>query len=241
MLIKPICISIVSHGQFKLMERLLFQLHKYSQLIEKVIITINIPEKIFKKKIYRSNLFSWTFNESPLGFGQNHNNAFKKCKSDYFCILNPDILIKKDTFSKLLFIKEKNNIGIIGPALINSSKNKQVNARKFPNFISSIYNFNKIKSEYFAWNTNKLRYTDWIGGMFMIIKVSDFKSLQGFDERFYLYYEDVDLCYRAKRKGLNIAECSEVIVVHDARRSSHRKLKYFLLHVRSFIKYFFKI
>jgi N-acetylglucosaminyl-diphospho-decaprenol L-rhamnosyltransferase len=238
MSIKPISISIVSHNQFKLMEPLLNQLFNFSESIYQVIITINVPEEIPQRKQYKSNFFIWIFNKKPLGFGRNHNNASKKCVTDYFCIMNPDILIEKDTLLKLLFAKQKYNVGIIGPSLIDANNIKQVNARKFPKFISSIINFNRKKQEYFYCSIGKLGFTDWIGGMFMLIKISDFNFLGGFDEKFFLYYEDVDICYRARKQSLKIAEFRAVTVTHNAQRSSHKQLIFFLMHLKSFLKFF---
>ena len=240
MKIKPISISVVSHGQFELLKKLLIQIERHSEIIEKVIITINTPEQIPNNKLFRSELFKWIFNKSSLGFSQNHNNAFKECKSDYFCILNPDILIKKDTFEKVLFIKEQYGIGIIGPSLIDLSKNKQVNARKFPSVLSTLYNFNKSTPQYYKCIKNKVGFTDWVGGMFMLISSSDFKLINGFDERFLLYFEDVDICLKAKNKGLSVAEFNGLSVIHNARRTSHKSIRYFFIHLYSFFKFFLK-
>ena len=238
MLKKPITISIVSHNQFKLIEPLLNQLYNFSETIHQVIITINVPEEIPQKKHYQSNFFLWIFNNKPLGFAANHNNASQKCVTDYFCIMNPDILVKKDTLLKLLHVKQKYDINIIGPSLVDANNIKQVNARKFPKLISSIINFNRNKKEYFYCRIGKLLLTDWIGGMFMLIKISDFKFLGGFDEKFFLYYEDVDLCFRARKHSLKIAELTSVKVTHDAQRSSHKNLKFFIMHLKSFFKFF---
>jgi GT2 family glycosyltransferase len=220
------------------MEPLLIQLLNFSELIYQVIITINVPEEIPQKKQYKSNFFLWIINDKPLGFGTNHNNASKKCVTDYFCVMNPDILIKKDTLLKLLFAKQKYKITIIGPSLIDTNNVKQVNARKFPKFISSIINFNRKKQEYFYSRIGELGLTDWIGGMFMLIKISDFYFLGGFDEKYFLYFEDVDLCYRARKQNLKTAEYRSVTVTHNAQRASHKKLSFFLMHLKSFLKFF---
>jgi len=62
-----------------------------------------------------------------------------------------------------------------------------------------------------------------------------------FDENFFLYYEDVDLCKRAKNLNLNIKVCPKVYVKHFAQRDSHKKFKFFIFHVKSILRYFIKI
>ena len=82
-------------------------------------------------------------------------------------------------------------------------------------------------------------YPDWVAGMFMLIKSSWFKQ-NLFDENFFLYYEDIDLCLRCWKSGNTLAFVQEVSVVHDARRDSHKKLKFFFLHLRSIVYFLYK-
>ena len=72
----------------------------------------------------------------------------------------------------------------------------------------------------------------------MLIKISDFYFLGGFDEKYFLYFEDVDLCYRARKQNLKTAEFRSVTVTHNAQRASHKKLSFFLMHLKSFLKFF---
>ncbi len=79
---------------------------------------------------------------------------------------------------------------------------------------------------------------DWIAGMFMLFPRSVFEELHGFDERYFLYYEDVELCARLALAGYKRLVCSDVTVVHDARRSSHGSLRYAVMHLKSIIRFF---
>jgi len=81
---------------------------------------------------------------------------------------------------------------------------------------------------------------EWVAGMFMLFHSEDFARLKGFDERFFLYYEDVDICVRAWRDGLKVAACPRVSVVHDARRDSRRSLPHLRWHLASMARYFWK-
>ena len=107
---KKITISIVSHKQIQLINKLLNDLKYFLKDIEKIIITINVPEKVVLKKIYNELPIKWIYNNKVKGFGENHNQAFLECYSDYFCVLNPDIRIPKNIFKDLIKLKKKYNL-----------------------------------------------------------------------------------------------------------------------------------
>ncbi|MCC6611313.1 MAG: glycosyltransferase family 2 protein [Burkholderiales bacterium] len=81
-------------------------------------------------------------------------------------------------------------------------------------------------------------FPDWVAGMFMIFRRDAFAALGGFDERYFLYYEDVDVCARARSHDMEIALVTNVSVVHHARRASRGDLRHALWHVRSALRYF---
>ena len=80
----------------------------------------------------------------------------------------------------------------------------------------------------------------WIAGMFMLFKAKAFESCGGFDENFFLYCEDADICLRLKGMGYEIIGCTDAKVVHDARRYSMKKINFFFLHLKSAFYFFLK-
>jgi GT2 family glycosyltransferase len=74
--------------------------------------------------------------------------------------------------------------------------------------------------------------------MFMLFRSAAFRKVGGFDERYFLYYEDVDLCARLRRAGYDIRVEAAVRVVHDARRDSRRSVRYMAWHLSSILRYF---
>jgi GT2 family glycosyltransferase len=74
--------------------------------------------------------------------------------------------------------------------------------------------------------------------MFMLFKPDLFSAVDGFDERYHLYYEDVDICARLKIAGYRIMACPTVSVIHSARRESHRNLRYMKWHLQSMLRFF---
>jgi len=78
-----------------------------------------------------------------------------------------------------------------------------------------------------------------VAGMFMLIPTKIFQRIGGFDERYFLYYEDVDLCARLRVSGHVVRFCPNARVVHEARRQSHRSLRYLRWHITSMLRFFF--
>jgi GT2 family glycosyltransferase len=81
---------------------------------------------------------------------------------------------------------------------------------------------------------------DWLAGMFMLFTKAGYQALGGFDENFFLYYEDVDICARIWKSGKKLRYCPDVSVIHDARRASHKNLRFFKWHFTSLIRFLLK-
>jgi hypothetical protein len=79
---------------------------------------------------------------------------------------------------------------------------------------------------------------DWVGGMFMLFTHAAYEAVNGFDERYFLYYEDVDISARLRLLGYDIQVDPRVTVIHDGAYSSHRSWKYFKYHVASMFRFF---
>ena len=76
--------------------------------------------------------------------------------------------------------------------------------------------------------------------MFLLFESKKYTNLNGFDESFHLYYEDVDICLRAWKYGFKVLLCKDNEVIHDARRSSHSDLVYMKWHLTSLLRFFIK-
>jgi GT2 family glycosyltransferase len=83
-------------------------------------------------------------------------------------------------------------------------------------------------------------FPDWVGGMFMVFRSEIFHRVGGFDEGYFLYYEDVDLCWRLHGSGYRVVFVPSVRAIHDARRESHRQIRYLFWHARSMLRFFRK-
>ena len=234
-----ISISIVSHNQMALVRNLLDDLEKNCRAISfEVLLTLNTPQEnaeVLPQYLYPLVVIQ---NKKPLGFGENHNQAFRAAKGDFFCVLNPDIRLKSNPFECLIHCLASPANGVVAPLVLNGDGCVEDSARKFPNpiaiFCKAIgFNF----QEPYALNQDEI-YPDWVAGMFMLFLSDTYKNINGFDDRYFLYYEDVDICARLTYQNKRVVLCTNSQVIHLAQRTSHRNLKYLRWHITSMLRFF---
>lgn len=236
---KLISISIVIHNQASIAQQLFEDISAIGDTLPaEILLTINTHERMpYKTSEYRHS-FKIIRNSNPKGFGANHNAAFRLSKGRYFCVLNPDIRLVGNPFNTLIECLEKRGGGVVAPRIVNLSGKTENNARYFPTPFT-ILKKAFLRSQGLDYSiTEKVFEPDWVGGMFMLFTRSCFEAINGFDERYFLYYEDVDLCARMKMAQLRILLCPFVKAVHDARFESHHSVKYLRWHVTSMLRFF---
>ena len=234
-----VTISIVSHAQMHLVLPLLQDLHTIHHTTPlHVVLTLNLPEELPCSPTEFAYPLQVLHNAHPQGFGANHNQAFKQAQGDFFCVLNPDIRIAHNPFPALLKAFADNTRGLAAPCIHNSSGQLEDSARKFPTPLRIAHRVLTRRRTRDYPPTQAAFHPDWVGGMFMMLPTPVYRQLGGFDERYFLYYEDVDLCARARLAGLNVVQLPLPGVVHDAQRASHRDAKYLRWHLGSMLRFF---
>ena len=240
-------ISIVSHGHGKIIS----SLDTLSTLSREytIILTDNIGEMDLKNYCLKNGIY-YILNEKRKGFGENNNQNYNfaeeyldmKCY-DYFLVMNPDVKITSDSLAEAERIMIESNAELATINLYKSEGELDANVRNFPgicDFIRSyIYRQNNTIID-----KNKIHnncYVDWASGSFLIFKSKLYKEISGFDTKFFMYCEDLDICRRAlsnsKQKVLYI---NDVKALHIAAHNN-RKLfsKHFIWHVKSALRYCF--
>ena len=232
-----ISVSIVSHGHGTMVERLVASLLDCPE-VSQIVITRNIPEVL---DLVSSDRLTVVDNPVPKGFGANHNAAFEHCHKPFFCPLNPDIELLENPFPDLLAAMKLTGSAIVAPLVTAPDGQLEDSIRHFPTIFSLARKLTSgVDGRYQIKSDQAVFYPEWVGGMFMLFRSDDFMRLRGFDEGFFLYYEDVDVCARAWKQGMKIIACPQVSVVHDARRDSHRSTRYLRWHLASMARYFWK-
>ncbi|MCE9686735.1 glycosyltransferase family 2 protein [Shewanella sp. AS16] len=238
-------ISVVSHNHFDLIKKI-GCLGRLSSLdFVTIIIKTNTNENI-KEYCLENNIY-YIEDHPNLGFGENNNKVFEFCKKefdcsddDYFIVMNPDVELSVQSCIKLY-----NSLEVMKPnvAAINLYKDLNFSEHdysirlfpKFSTFIKSFFGFGNstlYKKEVLTNPTD----VDWAAGSFLAFKFGFYDELSGFDTRYFMYCEDVDICFRASLLGTRVKYFPGVKAIHYAQHNN-RKLfsKHFFWHVYSSI------
>jgi GT2 family glycosyltransferase len=234
---QAVVISIVSHGHGRMVVDLIDQLRQFPE-IRKIILTRNIPEDI---PIESNDLVEVIDNSVPKGFGANHNAAFARCHSPYYCVLNPDIILTSNPFPALLECLRQSSAAIAAPLIIAPTGEIEDSARHFPTVGSLLRKaLRGDRGCHQGEQSSTPFFPDWVAGMFMLFKSAAYRDIGGFDEAYFLYYEDVDICWRLRDARLRVVVCPAVHAVHDARRASRRSLQHMRWHMMSMGRYLWR-
>lgn len=240
-------ISVISHGHGELIKKLKC-LNDLSGIFN-VIIKSNIDEDI-GSYCKESNIHY--INESyNMGFGSNNNTVFNFCKNklrmnsdDYFIVLNPDVLISSESVTKLINNMQDSDKKIAG---INLYKDKDFtiydnSVRSFPNLIQFFLSFLGFGNDTCLDKSiiDSVVEVDWVAGSFIAFKSEHYEKLRGFDENYFMYCEDIDICYRSSKKGHKVTYYPNIKALHLAKHENRKIFsKHFVWHVRSVFRFIF--
>lgn len=237
---KLVAVSIVSHGQGAMVEALLGDLEAISS-VGQVILTQNLPEPDIECPKSLEPRLTIIRNPRPIGFAANHNQAFRECRSPYFAVVNPDVRLIADPFPKLVEAIELPRCGLAAPIVRDPNGALEDSARAFPTPLSLLRKLLRIEDgRHMVLDGDHPVPVDWAAGMFLVFAQEVFGRIRGFDEKFFLYYEDVDICARLGREGLQVMVHPGTAIVHAAQRASRKRPKYMAWHLASMARYFVK-
>ncbi|MGQ9846580.1 MAG: glycosyltransferase family 2 protein [Bacteroidales bacterium] len=181
----------------------------------------------------RFPLVKLVLNEKNVGFATANNIGLSLAKGEFFLLLNPDTIIINDAITKLIeFIQRDNEIGIVGPLIYDAAGNIQYYCgRSFPNILTECFHHLGIerlfpKSRFFGhylmtyWDHKTTKIVDLIQGSCMLMRRAVLEKIGYMDERFFLFGDDVELCYRIHKKGLKTYLLAEAKIIHKGGGSS---------------------
>lgn len=222
-------VSIVSHGHGVHLQSLLQDLAALqSPWVQRVVLTLNLPEPL-----PLAPAGGWPFalqvitNDRPAGFGANHNRALDGAHETLACILNPDVrLAAPDPLAALAQTALGDGVGAAYPEQVDNQGRPQDSERQIPSPTALFRRRVLGRHE---------RVVEWVNAACLVIPVQAWKAVGGFDERYFMYCEDVDLCLRLRLQRLALVK-APVQVVHAGQRASHRDGRHLAWHVRSLLR-----
>jgi len=222
-----VTVSIVVHRQWALARPLIEQLDRYCHAsIAKVVLTLNLPEALDIDSHWRFPV-DVIENSKPKGFGANHNGAFAHCNTEWFLVLNPDIRFDDDAIGAMLS-RAAPDAGLMAPRIQEPGKPQMEPHR---GLLTPLELFQRRRPGY-----QPPQEPAWVAGMCMLVRAKAFTQVAGFDQRYFMYCEDFDLCARLRIGGWRIQIDEATVVLHLAQRASNRSLQPLLWHLRSFAK-----
>lgn len=236
---KPqISFIIVNYQSTHYLEKCLGSLLSNSKLIEKEIIIVNNDDSFLSVegdiKVIKSPQNS--------GFGSACNLGAKEACGKYLCFLNPDTEIISDNFQKIISEFENNEkTGVIGIKLEEENgKTQEWSAGREVNLWDIIGNNLGLKRSKKIWENKTKVECAWVSGACLFIRKELFEKLEGFDEKIFLYFEDIDLCKRAIKLNCKILYFPEIIIKHFGGKSSDSKKEQKKIYYKSQDYYFQK-
>lgn len=236
-----VSIIIVSYNTEKLLQSCLFSIYNHARTLSFEIIVVDNASsdgsvEMIKNKFKKVKRIQ---NATNIGFAKGNNIGSEHAKGEFLLFLNSDTELVDNSIEKMVHIlKTDEKVAIAGGQLLHTNGSKQYSYGTFFS-VPSLFLYLLIGEEVFGKSDSKNgKRVDWVSGGFMIIKSRVFRKLMGFDENFFMYGEDMELCYRATKLGFEVYFLPSSKVVHRGQGSSNRTFA--VVHIYKGIDYFFK-
>ncbi|MDP9139167.1 MAG: glycosyltransferase [Pseudomonadota bacterium] len=230
-------ISIVSHGHGARILQGIHDLRRHLDGIEyRLVLTFNASEDTDFLQQLPATVLERTRvirNAQPRGFAANHNAALLGAQSHYVLAADPDLAIEHNTFPALEAALSAADCGIASPLACDPNGVPEDNGRSLVTPGSLLRRYLRGRHRDVVKTTSGTLEVDWLAGLFLALRSETFDRLQGFDEQYYMYCEDVDLGLRARALGLKVCLLCDVRITHAANRNTLKRREHFLWHVAS--------
>jgi GT2 family glycosyltransferase len=186
-----------------------------------------------------------------LGFAGGNNVAFRHARGRYLLLLNSDTVVRPGWMTELVEYGDAHpRAGLIGPRLLNPNGSLQYSCRRFPSLGAGVFRNtpfewlapkNRFVQDYLMedWDHAEAREVDWLSGACVMARRDMVEEIGGLDERYFMYFEDVEWSRRAHDRGWEVHYVPEPVVIHEVGRSSDRRPKRMIvMHHQSAYRYF---
>ena len=251
-----ISIIIVNYNVKEYLLNLLHSIDKAKNKLKVKIYVVDNASTDGSKEIIPSRFpeIEYIYNETNVGFGKANNQAIRIANSEFTLLINPDTIVSEDTLTKMFFhLKSNPEIAAAGCKILNPDGTFAPESRRsIPTIrsaaskvlgLSSLFPKSKVFSGYYlGWlDEDEPSYIPVLSGSFMFFRTDILKKLDGFDERFFMYGEDIDLCYRVSKLGYKISYFPETSIIHYKGESTKKgDLKYVRLFNKANYQFFQK-
>lgn len=199
-----------------------------------IIVVDNFSDDLSSRDLEPFGKIKYIMNGQNKGFGAANNQGIRQAQGKYLVIMNPDTVAKTDIFIKLFDFMEKNSqVGVVGPKQLYPDKTTQDTCFRWPNFLTPLYRRTPLgrlrlarmdldRFLYKDYDKDSPKEVDWLLGSFLFCRAEIIRQAGAFDENFFLYFEDTDLCRRIWLLGYKVVYNPAAQIVHHHQRQSAR-------------------
>lgn len=225
-------------------------------LIPSAFVTIvdNSPTSLLQPVVNDMPMVAYHHAGQNLGYGKGHNLALSLSPpSDFHLIINPDICFESPVLAQMLdFMNQNSDIGMLSPQFLNGDGSRQYLNRRSPTVLDLA--LRRLPDGLLTWrmreriSDHEMRAvsgveaydTESLSGAFMLCRRDTLELAGGFDSRYFMYFEDFDLCCSLRSHGFRTVCYPAVSVEHRWERASSREIRMTLAHIQSMILFFNK-
>lgn len=162
-------------------------------------------------------------NGGNYGYAKGNNLAFKKANGEFILFLNPDAKLVDGDLWKILEIFDDKKVGVVGGRIVSFSGRKELSCGKFYKLFNTLILAMGLEEKLgLRFSPKRETKVDFVSGGFLFIRSDLFRKLNGFDENYFMYIEDSDLCYQVKKKGFDVVFSNKATIQHVGQGSSNR-------------------
>lgn len=222
-------IIIVTYKGWQRLDKCLASLESISgsRFSKEVIIVDNTPDPDEISSI-KNKYTSFKFIRTPVngGYGYGVNHGAKTASGKYLLVLNPDTVVSQPAIDHLVEFAQNDSANAIISCRQVNEKGRECNVNGvFPAFLNLTGILRSIFRPPLPVKKGNIIYPDWISGSVMLIARSTFDKLNGFDEDFWMYFEDTDICRRLSESGGEVALLTDTVIEHNHGASSRTDIK----------------
>lgn len=204
----------------------------------------NIEKQLELQQKYNDVI--WAFNLENGGFAYAMNCGAKLAHSSIILCVNSDTRMVRGLKEMYDYAVKHDCVGIIAPKIVNENGILQDSCREYLSISSFVMRhckrIFKNKSVILSKNIdyNSVQSVDWVIGAFMMIKKDVFDMVNGFDDNYFLYCEDADLCGKVKKKGKYVIYYPDAEIIYEGTRAARYSYKYFKIFIKSLVRFWYK-
>jgi GT2 family glycosyltransferase len=226
--VTDLSIIIVTYKGWRRLDSCLAEISSYKNKTfpKEIIIIDNTPdEKEISVIRAKYPFFKYIHNNVNGGYGYAVNRGAEICRGEFLLVLNPDTVATEESVDALLNVALQNTrFTVVSCRQVNEKGKESTVAGSFPEFSNLTGLMRTVSAKPDFASEEDYTFPDWVSGSVMLFRRDDFNKLKGFDEDFWMYFEDVDICRRVVNSGGTVAIAKNILIEHNHGGSSRTNL-----------------